>query len=127
MKINNSKYGQKWVVYTSSHQSRHSAIPAFVIYVCCVMASQRSPTIIIDNGSGFVKAGFSGDKQFPTVTLPCGDVLVGQFVLDVEQEGKLPTVNVDCLKEVSRSNILYNNKFRCLCALTISLELYFQF
>ena len=33
------------------------------------MASRRLPTIIIDNGTGVLKAGLSGERQHPTVVM----------------------------------------------------------
>ena len=73
-----------------------------------------------------MKAGFSGEKQLPTVTIPCrDDVLLGDFVVERVQEERLPTVNLDSLKEVSRSNILQQNKtlqflFKTFCHNCIS-------
>ena len=89
------------------------------------MEVHRYPSIIIDNGHGFMKAGFSGEKQLPTVTIPCrDDVLLGDFVVEKVQEERLPTVNLDSLKEVSRSNIL-QNKNSAVCVLNILSQLYF--
>ena len=84
------------------------------------MARQRPPAIIIDKGSGFMKAGFSGKNHLPTVTIPCrDDVLLGDFVVDKVQEGKLPNVYLEALKEVSRSNVLQDNKYLPFCVMNI--------
>ncbi|XP_062500156.1 actin-like [Corticium candelabrum] len=85
------------------------------------MEVPRYPSIIIDNGHGFMKAGFSGEKQLPTVTIPCrDDVLLGDFVVEKVQEERLPTVNLDSLKEMWKDAIyrLKADPTECIFVLT---------
>ena len=66
-----------------------------------------------------MKSGICGEKQLPTVTIPCrDDVLLGDFVVVKVQEERLPTVNLDSLKEVSQSKIM-QNKNSAVCVLNI--------
>ena len=62
--------------------------PAFVCSSVCVMASQVEqkppcPTIIIDSGTGFLKAGLSAPEALPTlITSSSNDIWLRPFWLE---------------------------------------------
>ena len=65
------------------------------------------PIIIIDSGTGFMKAGFSGPHALPTVITPCSEnILRRQFLQDeswqsVEREKRASAVNFESLEKVT--------------------------
>ena len=73
------------------------------------MASRHLPTIIIDNGTGVLKAGLSGKEQHPTVVMHCSAIKC-----DVERHALAPVdlmdrprshLDFESLTEVSRKNM----------------------
>ncbi len=101
----------KWAVYIYRVIRRvisHTGI-CLQFRVAYVMASRCLPTIIIDNGTGVLKAGLSGEEQHPTVVMHRSAIKC-----DVERHA-LAQVNLmdrprshldfELLTEVSRKNI----------------------
>ena len=81
--------------------------PAFGLQFFCVMASQSPcPRIIIDSGTGFVKAGLSGRRDKPTAITPStDDVWLRHFWAEespsyFEREKRESIVNFEALEKV---------------------------
>ena len=103
--------------------------PAFVCSSFCAIASQVErqrhwPTIIIDSGNGFLKAGISRTNAFPTVIRPSSDdIWLRKFWLDespLYDEGQ-KRESIVCFESLEKVDV---NSSEIVIKISLKFEVY---
>ena len=82
-----------------------------IFYVSlCVMDYSSLPTVIIDSGTGVLKAGLSGHNLRPTVKMQCPNTIdkitLSHNLPNLDRNQRRSVTNFDRLKEVSKKLVL---------------------